>query len=290
MGPEMFRVFLPPLLLLAGGEGVLDRSEIRMPHFLPFQRDRSLEIVLLEEVEDLTGGHFAGSGQDIGVGVAGGGFEDAVLDVDVPGVGLELFPTVGGCFAGKTPGVVGVPDDGMGAAEKFEKFKEGRCGREGVVGFDEDFNLPVVFLFLILPPVEDFDGLAVVFFGKRSAPGAATKDPEVRGADLFGELGKGKKGGAAGFGIADEFKRSAENAGGVAGERLADGGEATRLFGEIGGQVDSVFERAEFKAVDRELVGEGEDLGEGEFRAPHGGETGKERAGGITWRGHRHRG
>jgi hypothetical protein len=31
-------------------------------------------------------------------------------------------------------------------------------------------------------------------------------------------------------------------------------------------------------------------LGEGEFGAPHGRETGKERAGGITWRGHRHRG
>jgi hypothetical protein len=31
-------------------------------------------------------------------------------------------------------------------------------------------------------------------------------------------------------------------------------------------------------------------LGEGEFRAPHRGEAGEERAGGITWRGHRHRG
>jgi hypothetical protein len=31
-------------------------------------------------------------------------------------------------------------------------------------------------------------------------------------------------------------------------------------------------------------------LRKGQFRAPHGGETGEESAGGITWRGHRHRG
>jgi hypothetical protein len=31
-------------------------------------------------------------------------------------------------------------------------------------------------------------------------------------------------------------------------------------------------------------------LGEGKFCAPHRGETGEEGAGGITWRGHRHRG
>jgi len=261
-----------------------------MPHFLPFQRDGSVEIVLLEEVENLAGRHFAGSGQDIGVGVAGGGFEDAVLDVDVAGVGLELFPAVGRCFAGKAPGVVGVPDDGMGAAKKFEKFKEGRCGREGVVGFNEDSYLPVVFLFLFLPPVQDFHGLTVIFFGKRSAPSAATKDAEVRGADLFGELGEGEEGGTTGFRIADEFERSAENAGGVAVKGLADGGEATGLFGEVGGEINPVFERAEFEAINRELVGEGEDLGKGEFGAPHCREAGEEGAGGITWRGHRHRG
>jgi len=261
-----------------------------MPHFFPFERDGSVEIVLLEEGENLAGGHFAGSGQDISVGVAGGRFEDAVLDVDVADVGFKLFPAIGRCFADEAPGVVGVPDDGVGTAEEFEKFEDGRCGGESVVGFDEDFHLPAVFLFLFLPPVDDFDGLAVVFVGKRGAPSAAPENTKVRGADLFGELGEGEEGGATSFGIADEFEGGAENAGGVAGERLADGGETAGLFGEIGGEVDPVFERAEFEAVDRELVGEGEDLGEGKFCAPHRGETGEEGAGGITWRGHRHRG
>ena len=228
-----------------------------MPHFFPFERDGSVEIVLLEEVENLAGGHFTGSGQDIGVGVTGGGLEDAVLDMDVAGVGFEMFPTVGGCFSGEAPGVVGVPDDRMGAAEEFEKFEEGRCCGEGIVGFDEDFHMPVVFLFLILPPVEDFEGLAVVFFRERGTPGAATEDAKVRGPDLLGELGEGEEGGTSCFGIAHEFEGGSENAGGVAGEGLADGGEATGLFGEIGGEVDPVFERAEFEAVDRELVGEG---------------------------------
>ena len=41
------------------------------------------------------------------------------------------------------------------------------------------------------------------------------------------------------------------------------------MLRKIDGEVDPVFERAEFEAVDRELVGEGEDLGKGEFRAPH---------------------
>lgn len=221
-----------------------------MPHFFPFERDGSAEIVLLEEVENLEGGHFAGSGQDISVGMPSRRFEDAVLNVDVAGVGLEMFPTIGGGFPSEAPGVVGVPDDGVGAAKKFEKFKEGRCGREGVVGFNEDFDLPVVFLFLFLPPVEDFHGLAVVFFGKRSTPGAATEDAKVRGPDLFGELGEGEEGGTSGFGIAHEFEGGTENAGGVASEGTADSGEATRLFRKIGGEVDPVFERAKFEAVD----------------------------------------
>ena len=50
---------------------------------------------------------------------------------------------------------------------------------------------------------------------------------------------------------------------------MADGGKAAGLFGEIGGEVDPVFERAEFEAVDRELVGEGDDLGKGQFGATH---------------------
>ena len=87
-------------------------------------------------------------------------------------------------------------------------------------------------------------------------------------------MGKGEKSGAAGFGVTDEFEGSSENTGGVACERLADGGEATGLFRKIGGKVDPVFERAEFEAVDRELVGEREDLGKVEFRAPHRRETG----------------
>jgi len=222
--------------------------------------------------------------------VAGGGFEDAVFDVDVAGVGFEMFPAVGGCFSGESPGVVGVPDDGMGAAEEFEKFEEGRCGGEGIVGFDEDFHLPAVFLFLLLPPVEEFDRLAVVFLGQWGAPSTAAEDTEVGGADLLGQLGKGEEGGAAGFGVADEFEGGTENAGGVASKGAADSGEAAGLFGEVGGEINSVFERAEFEAIDRELVGEGEDLGKGEFRAPHGGEAGEESAGGITWRGHRYRG
>jgi hypothetical protein len=261
-----------------------------MPHFFPFERDGSCEIILLEEVENLAGGHFAGSRQDVSVGVAGGRFEDAVLNVDVAGVRFEMFPGVSGCFSCEAPGVMGVPDDGMSAAKKFEKFEEGRCGRKGVVRFNENFHLPVVFLFLFLPPVEDFNSLAVVFVGKRGTPSAAAENAKVRGADLLGELGEGKEGGAASFGIADEFEGGAENAGGVACERLSDGGEAAGLFGEIGGKIDSVFERAEFEAVDRELVGEGEDLGEGKFCAPHRGETGEESTIGITWRGHRHRG
>jgi len=177
-----------------------------MPHFFPFERDGSCEIILLEEVENLAGGHFAGSGEDIGVGMTGGRFEDAVLDVDVAGVGFEMFPAIGGGFAGESPGVVGVPDNGMGAAEEFEKFEEGRCCGESVVGFNKDFHLPAVFLFLVLPPVEEFDGLVVVFVGKRGTPSAAAENAKVRSADLLGQLGKGEEGGAAGFGVADEFE------------------------------------------------------------------------------------
>jgi hypothetical protein len=240
-----------------------------MPHFFPFERDGSVEIVLLEEIENLAGGHFAGSGQDVGVGVAGGRFEDAVLNVDVAGVRFEMFPGVSGCFTCEAPGVMGVPDDGMGAAEEFEKFEEGRCGRKGVVGFDEDFHLPLVFLFFFLPPVQDLDGLVVVFVCKGGTPSATSENTKVRGADLFGELGEGKEGGATGFGIADELEGGAENAGGVASKGAADGGEAAGLLRKIDGEVDPVFERAKFEAVDRELVGEGEDLRKGELRAPH---------------------
>jgi len=218
----MFRIFLPPLLLLAGGEGVLNWGEIGMPHFFPFERDGSVEIVLLDEIENLAGWHFAGSRQDVGVRVTGGRFEDAVLDVDVAGMGFEMFPGVSGCFSGEAPGVMGVPDDGMGTSEKFEKFEEGRCGRKGVVGFDEDFHLPFVFLFLFLPPVKEFDGLAVVFVREGGAPSATTEDAEVRGADLLGQLGKGEEGGAAGFGVADEFEGGSENACRVASQRGAD--------------------------------------------------------------------
>ena len=246
----MFRIFLPPLLLLAGGEGVLNLSEIGVPHFFPFKGDGSIEIVLLEEVENLAGGHFAGSGQDISVGVAGGRFEDAVFDVNVAGVGLEIFPAIDRGFAGKAPGVVGVPDDGVGAAEEFEKFEKGRCGGKGVVGFDENFHLPAVFLFLVLPPVKDFDGLVVVFVREGGTPSTTTEDAKVGGADLFGELGKGEEGGAAGFGVAHEFEGGTENAGGVASEGTADSGEATGLFRKIGREVDPVFERAKFEAVD----------------------------------------
>ena len=158
------------------------------------------------------------------------------------------------------------------------------------MGFDEDFHLPAVFLFLFLPPVEEFDRLAVIFVGQWGTPSAASEDAEVRSADLFGELGKGEEGGAAGFGVTDEFEGGSENTGGVACERLADGGEATGLFRKIGGEIDPVFERAEFEAVDRELVGEREDLGKGQFCTTHRREAGEERAGGIMWRGHRHRG
>jgi hypothetical protein len=260
-----------------------------MPHFFPFERDGSVKVVFLEKIEDLAGGHFAGSGQDIGVGVAGGRLENAVFDVDVAGVGFELLPTIGGGFAGEAPGVVGVPDDGMGAAEKFEKSEEGRCGGEGVVGFDKDFDLPVIFLFLFLPPVEDFDGLAVVFFGEGSAPSAASEDAEVGGTDLFGELGKGEESGAPGFGVADEFEGGAEDSGGMACKGGTDSGEAAGLFGEVGGEIDPVFERAEFEAIDGELVGEGKDLRKIELRAAHRRKAGDEGAR-VTWRGHRHRG
>jgi len=260
-----------------------------VPHFFPFERDGPWEVIFLEKIENLAGGHFAGSRQDIGVGVAGGRLENAVFDVDVAGVGFELLPTIGGGFAGESPGVVGVPDDGMGAAEKFEKLKKWRCGGKGVVGFDEDFHVPVVLLFLILPPIEDFDRLAVVFVGEGGAPGAASEDTEVGGTDLFGELGKGEKGGTAGFGIADEFEGGAEDAGGMAGKGGADSGETTGLFGEIGREIDPVFERAEFEAIDGELVGEGKDLGKIELRAAHRRKAGEEGAR-ITWRGHRHRG
>jgi hypothetical protein len=221
-----------------------------MPHFFPFKRDGSAEIVLLKEVENLAGGHFTGSRQDVGVGMPSGRFEYAVLNVDVAGVGLEMFPAIGWGFPSESPGVVGVPDDGMGTAEKFEKLEEGGCGGESVVGFDEDFYLPLVFLFLLLPPVKDFDGLVVVFVDQRGAPGAAAEDAEVRSADLLGQFGKGEEGGASGFSVAHEFEGCTENAGGVASEGAADCGEASGLFGEIYGEVDPVFKRAKFEAVD----------------------------------------
>ena len=88
--------------------------------------------------------------------------------------------------------------------------------------------------------------MAVVFVCEGGAPGAASEDAKVRSADLFGKLGKGEKGGTAGFGIADQFEGGAEDAGGMAGKGGADGGEATRLLGEVGGEIDPVFERAEF--------------------------------------------
>ena len=118
------------------------------------------------------------------------------------------------------------------------------------MGFDEDFYLPAVFLFLLLPPVQDFNGLPVVFVREGGAPSATTEYAKVRSADLLGQLGKGEEGGAAGFGVADEFEGGTENAGGVAGEGGADSGEAAGLFGEVGGEVDPVFERAKFEAVD----------------------------------------
>ncbi len=114
------------------------------------------------------------------------------------------------------------------------------------MGFNEHFDLPVVIPFLFLPPVEYFDGLAVVFVGEGGAPGAASKDTEVGGTDLFGELGKGEESGAPGFGVTDEFEGGAEDSGGMAGKGGTDSGEAARLFGEIGGEIDPVFERAEF--------------------------------------------
>ncbi len=157
------------------------------------------------------------------------------------------------------------------------------------MGFDEDFDLPAVFLFLFLPPVQDFDGLAVVFVCEWGAPSAATKGTKVRSADLLGQLGEGEKGGAAGFVVADEFEGGAEDASGMSEKGGADGGEAAGLFGEIGGEIDSVFERAEFEAVDRELVGEGEDLRKSELCAAHRRKAGEEGAR-VTWRGHRHRG
>ncbi|NBS50907.1 MAG: hypothetical protein EBS97_09985, partial [Verrucomicrobia bacterium] len=118
----------------------------------------------------------------------------------------------------------------------------------------------------------------------------ATEDAEVGGADLLGQLSEGEESGAASFGIADEFEGGAENAGGVAGERLADCGEAAGLFSQISGEVDPVFERAELEAVDGELVGQVQDLGKGKFRASHGGEAGKEGSGGFRWHGQRFRG
>jgi hypothetical protein len=42
---------------------------------------------------------------------------------------------------------------------------------------------------MLLPPVEDFDGLTVVFVCEWGAPSAATEDTKVRSADLLGELG-----------------------------------------------------------------------------------------------------
>ena len=182
--------------------------------------------------------------------MTGGRFEDAVLDVDVADVGFKLFPAIRRCFAGEAPGVVGVPDDGMGTAEEFEKFEEGRCCGKGVVGFDQNFHLPAVFLFLVLPPVEEFDRLAVVFVGKRGTPSAATEDAKVRSADLLGQLSEGEESGAAGFGVADEFEGGTENSGGVASEGAADSVEASGLFGEVCGEVDPVFKRAKFEAVD----------------------------------------
>ncbi|NCZ52486.1 MAG: hypothetical protein EBY81_01055, partial [Verrucomicrobia bacterium] len=92
----------------------------------------------------------------------------------------------------------------------------------------------------------DFNGLAVVFVREGGAPSATTEDAKVRSADLLGQLGKGEEGGAAGFGVADEFEGGAEDAGGMAGKGGTDSGEAAGLFWEIGGEIDPVFERAEF--------------------------------------------
>jgi hypothetical protein len=91
------------------------------------------------------------------------------------------------------------------------------------------------------------------------------------------------------FVVADEFEGGAEDAGGMAGKGGADGWEAAGLFWEVGGEIDPVFERAEFEAIDGELVGEGEDLGKIELRAAHRRKAGEEGAR-VTWRGHRHRG
>ena len=67
---------------------------------------------------------------------------------------------------------------------------------------------------------------------------------------MLGQLGEGDESGTSGFSVADEFEGGAENAGGVASEGAADSGEAAGLFGEVGGEVDPIFERAKFEAVD----------------------------------------
>ena len=136
-----------------------------MTLFFPVWGDGAIEMVCLQEVANLAGGHFSGSGQEIGVGVAGGRLENAVFNVDVAGVGPEMFPTIGGGFAGEAPGVVGVPDEGMGTSEEFEQFEEGGCCGEGVVGFDKVFHVQVVLLFFFLSHCTALDGLVVFFFG-----------------------------------------------------------------------------------------------------------------------------
>ncbi|MCX6947883.1 MAG: hypothetical protein NTU87_08535 [Verrucomicrobia bacterium] len=83
---------------------------------------------------------------------------------------------------------------------------------------------------MFLPPVEEFDSLAVIFVGQWGTPSAASEDAEVGGADLFGELGKGEQGGATGLGVANQFEGSAENTGGVASEGATDSGEAPGLL------------------------------------------------------------
>ena len=65
----------------------------------------------------------------------------------------------------------------------------------------------------------------------------------------------------------------------MTGEGGADGGKAPGLFGQVGREFDAIFEGTEFEAVDGKLVGQVQDLGEGELRTPHGGKAGKKRAG-----------
>src|SRR5271154_6129994 len=84
--------------------------QIRMPETFPFQRNRPRELILGQQVDDLSQRHLAVAGQNVRVRMPPRGFGDAVFDMNVTNPRGKLRPRFVRGFAAKPPGVMRIPD------------------------------------------------------------------------------------------------------------------------------------------------------------------------------------